>query len=252
MQTDETRWDPALRLSLGARGPDVKRVQEWLTLGGSEVARDGDFGRLTEAALRAFQASRGLPATGAADATTFALLCAPLAAALAQVQLPLGATLGEACVAHARAHLAAGARELDERNMGPWVRAYMGGHEGRAWPWCAGFVSFVLRQAAETLRDRVPFRLSYGCSELARYAKAAGRFIDGSDGLGAVAPGDLFVVRGESQGSWSHTGVVAEVRGGSFLSVEGNTSYAGSREGTHVRSLERRPGRLDFIAVTRR
>ena len=27
-----------------------------------------------------------------------------------------------------------------------------------------------------------------------------------------------------------------------FLSVEGNTSYAGSREGTHVRSLERRPG----------
>ena len=61
----------------------VRRVQEWLTLGGSRTAVDGDFGPATEAAVRDFQRRRGLPETGAVDEGTWAALTAPVRATLA-------------------------------------------------------------------------------------------------------------------------------------------------------------------------
>ena len=63
-----------------AVGPpgDVRRVQEWLTLGGSPTAVDGDFGPATQAAVRDFQRRHGLPETGAVDEGTWAALTPPL------------------------------------------------------------------------------------------------------------------------------------------------------------------------------
>lgn len=42
-------------LGYGSKGPDVRRVQEWLNLDGYGLGIDGDFGRVTEDAVRRFQ-----------------------------------------------------------------------------------------------------------------------------------------------------------------------------------------------------
>jgi preprotein translocase subunit SecD len=42
----------------------------------------------------------------------------------------------------------------------------MGGREGSPYPWCAGFASTVVRQAAESLGVAPPFALSVGCDEI--------------------------------------------------------------------------------------
>ncbi len=55
---------PSTVLKRGDRGDGVKAVQEKL------FSFDGIFGAVTEAALKAFQTSKGLPATGVVDAAT--------------------------------------------------------------------------------------------------------------------------------------------------------------------------------------
>jgi peptidoglycan hydrolase-like protein with peptidoglycan-binding domain len=61
-------------LSIGARGEGVKKLQTLLNATGAKIAADGIFGRGTAGAVAAFQKSKGLPATGAADAATMAAL----------------------------------------------------------------------------------------------------------------------------------------------------------------------------------
>jgi GH25 family lysozyme M1 (1,4-beta-N-acetylmuramidase) len=56
-------------LDAGAKGPRVAWVQERL-----RIAADGAFGPVTELALKAFQASRGVEQSGRVDAATFAAL----------------------------------------------------------------------------------------------------------------------------------------------------------------------------------
>ena len=71
---DWTAGDRVLRR--GDRGTDVAALQRLLAASGADLAIDGMFGPLTQTALRAFQARRGLPATGIADAATMAALAA--------------------------------------------------------------------------------------------------------------------------------------------------------------------------------
>lgn len=61
-------------LRRGHRGPLVAELQRRLSAAGHSLDADGLFGKLTEAALKAFQAARGLPATGVADNATWACL----------------------------------------------------------------------------------------------------------------------------------------------------------------------------------
>ena len=51
------------------------------------------------------------------------------------------------------------------------MRLYTQGHEGAPWAWCAGFVSFLMRQAAETLGLDPPIRGSVSCDSLAAQAR---------------------------------------------------------------------------------
>ena len=83
-----TRWNETLRilntssskptsntviattiLRRGSRGPEVQRMQQALN-----ITADGIFGPGTEAALKAWQKSKGLPTTGIVDPTTRAAL----------------------------------------------------------------------------------------------------------------------------------------------------------------------------------
>jgi len=66
---------PAQVLSLGDRGPEVRRLQQALNeRAGARLKVDGDFGRATQAAVMAFQAARNLETTGAAGPATLAAL----------------------------------------------------------------------------------------------------------------------------------------------------------------------------------
>jgi hypothetical protein len=231
-------------------GRRARLVQEWLTLAGVGVVADGEFGPATAAAVRAFQRRAKLPSTGVVDEATFARLVAPMAAALAVPALAAGTGLGAAVVAVAKQHLAQRPREVGGQNRGPWVRLYMDGNEGPAWPWCAGFATFVLAQACAALGRPMPVGRTYSCDVLAERARGADRLVGErpADPDRAIPPGSLFLVR-RSPGDWEHVGIVAAARPDAFHTVEGNTNDAGEREGYEVCARVRGYERKEFVRV---
>ena len=60
-----------ISLSKGSRGDLVVRVQELLRGGGATLEASGNFGPLTDAAVRGLQEKRGLPVTGVVDEATW-------------------------------------------------------------------------------------------------------------------------------------------------------------------------------------
>ncbi len=237
-------------ITLGAVGARARWVQEWLSLGGVGVVVDGEFGPATAAAVRAFQRRAKLPSTGVVDQATFGRLVAPMAAALATPAFPSGTDLGAAVVAVARQHLAQGPREVGGQNCGPWVRLYMDGNQGAAWPWCAGFATFVVEQASAALGRTAPLGRTYSCDVLAERARGADRLVEGplADPARAIRPGSLFLVR-RSAGDWEHVGIVCAARPDAFHTVEGNTNDAGDREGYEVCARVRGYERKDFVRI---
>ena len=232
----------------------VKPIQEWLCLQGIAIEPDGDFGTVTERAVRLFQTRAGVPPTGEVDQPTFTLLTQPMRAALAPLPAA-GRTLGQMVVAFAEQHLQQNPREVGRQfgreNCGPWVRLYMDGNEGKDWPWCAGFTCFVLRQACESLDVAMPVPKSFSSSQLAASAKARKRFVIGmskSADRANIEPGYLFLLRGGSTG-WRHVGIVVKPETGRAVTIEGNTNDEGSPEGYEVCLRTRDYGPIDYIRI---
>jgi len=235
----------------GSGGTDVRLIQGWLSLNGFHVAVDGEFGPATQRALRAFQADRGLPETGVVDEETHAVLARPMLEALEPVPAR-GKTLGRLVVAYARQHLGALAREVGGQNRGPWVRLYTGGLEGEAFPWCAGFATFCLRQAAATLGVAPPIPATLACDVMGDAARASGRFLPspGASGKKRITPGSFFLRRDTSgRLEFAHTGIVVEAFADTFSTIEGNTNDDGSAEGYEVCARTRGYGGMDFALI---
>jgi hypothetical protein len=151
-------------------------------------------------------------------------------------------------VAYAEQHLSQKPREIGGQNGGPWVRLYMDGNEGSAWPWCAGFASFILKQACSTLQIQVPIQPSFSCDLLAASARDKNCFLAESKiaDKKQIAPGSLFLVR-RTSADWEHTGIVLSAEKGLFYTIEGNTNDEGSREGYEVCRRFRGYKNKDFI-----
>ncbi|MEO6203178.1 MAG: peptidoglycan-binding protein [Nitrospirales bacterium] len=152
------------------RGMAVRRVQEWLQFHGFGLVIDEDFGGVTKKKVQQFQEDRGLGTSGMVNAATFQELVAPLV----QVLTPISAanhTFPTMVIEYAQAHLAQHPLEVGGQNRGRWVRVYMKGHDGAEFPWCAGFVTFILKQAAETLEITMPIQGSTSCDSLAAKGK---------------------------------------------------------------------------------
>ncbi|MBZ4416534.1 peptidoglycan-binding protein [Myxococcus sp. RHSTA-1-4] len=234
----------------GEQGHGVRRIQEWLTLQGFAVAIDGDFGPATEAALKRFQAKAGLPVSGVADAVTFDRLIAPMKAAIASIPAQ-GRSPGALVVAYASQHLKQRPREIGGENRGPWVRLYMDGNEGAAWPWSAGFATFCLLQAAKTLGVPMPVERTFSCDLLAAFGREKGRFLStltAPPDRTQIRPGSLFLRR-RTANDWAHTGIVTEVDEETFQTIEGNTHDAGGREGYEVCARTRGFRNMDFVLI---
>jgi len=234
-------------LARGSKGPDVKRVQEWLNLHGYGLSIDSGFGAITEDAVRRFQKAKRLKPTGKVDSKTFSALVAPLNEVL-EKPLKRPKDFGVAMLLYAKTHLAEHPVEVGGPNRGPWVRLYTGGNEGDEWAWCAGFVTFILRQAADLMGVAMPIKGSLSCDLLAAQAKAAGIFLDEHRAPNELRPGSLFLVR-KSPTDWTHTGIVAEVHPEFFRTIEGNTNDDGVREGYEVCTLTRSYASKDFVLL---
>lgn len=228
-----------------SKGADVRRVQEWLNLHGYGLGIDGDFGRVTEDGVRRFQKANHIKQTGRVNPRTFSALVAPMSAVL-QKPLRKPKSLGIAMLTYAKSHLAQNPHEVGGPNRGPWVRLYMSGMEGQ--PWCAGFVSFVLKQASALMSAPMPIAGSVSCDQLAAQAKAAGILLDEHRAPNELRPGSLFLVR-KSPTDWTHTGIVAEIHSEFFRTIEGNTNDDGVREGYEVCTLTRSYASKDFVLL---
>jgi hypothetical protein len=233
----------------GSKGKKVKLIQEWLCFHGFNIVIDGDFGPATEYAVKAFQKKKGLDVSGIVNKDTFAKLTEPMQAVLKPIAGE-GKRLGDLVVAYAKQHLKQHPVEIGGQNKGPWVRLYMDGNEGTAWPWCAGFVCFILRQACEALRLAMPILPSFSCDSLAIRAKEKGIFLAGTEAevRAKITPGSLFLVRRTST-SWVHTGIVLKAEEEVLHTIEGNTNDEGSREGYEVCKRVRSYQDKDFILI---
>lgn len=232
----------------GAKGRHARLVQEWLTLHGRAVAVDGAFGPATEAALAAFQKAQGLAQSGVMDEPTFLSLTMPMRRATAALPRP-PRTLGAAVVAVARQHLAQHPREVGGQNRGPWVRLYMKGHEGDDWPWCAGFVCHVVRQACAATDMDMPFPETFSCDLLAANGKQRGLFVREGEARGrGIGAGSIFLNR-RTSADWTHTGIVTASDAETFATIEGNTNDEGSREGYEVCARTRGWSGKDFLLL---
>lgn len=235
-------------IQAGMNGKDVRRVQEWLTLHEHGVVVDGDFGPATQQAVYQFQEDMGLAPTGSVDSASWEMLVAPMVAVLQQ-QLNQSLAFGEAMLIYARTHLEVHPREVGGANRGPWVRLYMGGRDGPSALWCAGFVTFIMRQAADSLEIHMPISGSVSCDRLAQQGRNVGILLhDSTVSPEEITPGSLFLVR-RTPTDWTHTGIVDRAGSETFSSIEGNTNDSGDREGYEVCARTRAYGAKDFIQL---
>ena len=234
--------------SVGDRGKDVRRIQEWLTLQGYSLVVDGHYGPVTAETVTRFQADLFLSETGRVDTKIFDRLCKPMRDVLQQ-QLNSSVSVGDAVVTYARAHLQKHPREVGGQNRGPWVRMYMNGNDGEPWAWCAGFTTFLLKQATESLQTDMPIQGSFSCDSLAAQAKAAGLFVSEEEARQQeIPPGSLFLVR-RTRTDWTHVGIVEAAHERHFETIEGNTNDEGNREGYEVCARSRGYTNKDFIVL---
>jgi peptidoglycan hydrolase-like protein with peptidoglycan-binding domain len=239
-------------ITRGSSGIKARRVQEWLTFHRCATGIDGSFGPATAAAVRAFQSQVGLPETGKVEQKTWGLLVDPLRQALSTTVSP-SETLDTAVLRIAETHLLQHPLELGGDNRGPWVRVYVGGNEGTQWRWCAGFVTFVLKQACAALNRSMPIPGSYSCDSLAYQARQNGLFVAGrsvEDGTSAGELGQcqIFLVR-QSATDWNHTGLAFNRTEEIFSTIEGNTNDEGSANGYEVCRRTRSMAKKDFIVI---
>ena len=140
-------------------------------------------------------------------------------------------TLASRIVSVATAEI--GVEEVNGTNTGIRVNEYKSATNlppKEAWPWCAAFVCWVVKQA---MGDR-PYTFSRpttaGAWDLERWSLEQNASTNTKKSPGSdIKAGDIVIFR------FSHVGfAVADAEDGFVTTVEGNTDIAGSREGGGV------------------
>ena len=147
---------------------------------------------------------------------------------------PLQARLALAAIARSQV----GTKEIGGNNRGPQIVEYQKATwlEPGAWPWCAAFVCWCIREWLKnpsvngtlSLSDPEAWRpKTAGAWDMANWARKHGRPIFGE--TAEVRAGDLILF------DFSHIGLVVEaapVGVDRIVTVEGNTNGAGDRDST--------------------
>jgi len=230
----------------GNKGKLVKLIQEWLCLNNLPVVIDGIYGPATEKAIERFQVLKGIFDDGITGRKTFSILTGPMRKVLKPIPYTKPWNIWEVAERYARFHLKQHPREVGGQNKGPWVRLYMLGNEGVYYPWCAGFVSFIVKQSYKSpYKLKMPFIYTFYVPNFAIRAKRMNRFIKGKNGV--IRPGYIFLQK--SKKGYSHCGFVASLNSTTFKTIEGNTNDDGSAEGYEVCSRIRSYKNKDFVVI---
>lgn len=238
----------------GQRGKKSKRVQEWVSFHNFKTVIDGDYGPATLVCVKDFQKANGITETGRVNKTTWEALVKPLTDALTDVNPKADTTAAQNVLNFAKQHLKIHPLEIGGQNSGPWVRMYMNGNEGNDWPWCAGFVTFVMKQAYASLGRNMPITGSFSCDHLANQAKEKGLFVKGADLINkkiewSEMPASWIFLNRRTSADWTHTGFGFSGVDKIFRTVEGNTNDEGSREGYEVCQRTRGNKNRDYIRL---
>jgi hypothetical protein len=142
--------------------------------------------------------------------------------------------MGDLCIRAADAEAAAGARELDGNNGGPFVDKYLNAnhpdrvtHHGE--PWCAAFVSWCWLQAAREAGRPLPIQFSRGVDPLWRQLEQLGQVKRAAELEAAdFQPGDLLFWDWNGDGDPDHVNLVHHVTPeGLLYTIGGNEGAAG-------------------------
>jgi lysozyme family protein len=225
-------------------GPDVSQIQaRLLALGLNPGGEDGIFGEQTQSAVKLFQA-RTVDETGApleidgiVGQKTWAALFGVAVAPVRTAPPAAGSLLAEVLRVAAGE---VGVREVPlGSNRGPRVDQYLNsvssGLLGQ--PWCMAFIYFCFAQAAQNLGIANPAPRTAGVKQSWHAAQSlpgitivphAKAIVDPS----LVTPGMVFYI--DTGGVHGHAGFVADLIGGTLVTIEGNTNEGGSSNGIGV------------------
>lgn len=129
---------------------------------------------------------------------------------------------GSLVVSFALKEIELGAKEIGENNAGPFVSKYHNGLGNPGDAWCAAFVSYCIKSAAESLGIPMPYRYSLGAKDVYLQFQKKGWAYKASDD-NAPQPGDIVVWhRGDPRAWTGHIGLVHHYDGGIVYVIEGN------------------------------
>ncbi|WP_314409220.1 peptidoglycan-binding protein [Streptomyces kroppenstedtii] len=209
----------------GQRSGCVTELQSLLNHHGADLAVDGDFGALTDSAVRDFQAEKGLSVDGHVGPNTKAALYGAVTPPSSPA--PGGGYAKILDVAEAEVGTVEGSTRANSYGSSVGLSLSTSNYA-----WCATFVSWVAKQTGAS-----SYRNSY-VSGWVKQARAGNYHLSVTT---SPQPGDIvaFDWDGGSDftGGNEHIGIVRTVSGSSFTTVEGNTGNPnGDNDGVYVRS----------------
>lgn len=140
---------------------------------------------------------------------------------------------------------AAGEVGVTERPAGSnkvkYNTAYYGREvSGSAYPWCCAFVWWVFhRLGAEGLITKTA-----SCTHLMNHFKGLGRLVEPA----SMRPGDLVFFQFDKDTYADHIGIVEQVNGKGFVTIEGNTSVTSNDNGGAVMRRNRTLSQVMAVA----
>lgn len=221
-------------LKKGAKGAEVRELQDLLVKKGFDLVIDGDFGPGTFSAVKAFQSQnldqdgRPLTVDGVVGPLTWWSLRNPKpdVATVHGVDFTVmppddagGSERGRAALEAAIGQLNANAREIGGNNRGEFVRRYLNGIVEEGNSWCAGFVSWCYSQHP----DGIPFNYTVGARDVLNKFRRKGWGYKLEDGV-TPEPGDVVVWKREGAAWMGHVGLVYQTIDGKLYTIEGNRS----------------------------
>jgi peptidoglycan hydrolase-like protein with peptidoglycan-binding domain len=236
---------PGRVIKKGEKNADVvMAIQRQLNLKGlGPLEVDGEFGPLTESAVKEFQSQHvdayGVPLVfdGLVGSVTWSVLFGSDTTESGTEKLR--SALLEKAVSMAESQLGI-LEEPPGSNRGVMVEQF----QSRAGispgdPWCAAFVYWCFAEAAGAAGLSNPLPRTGSCMYHWDHAKGH-RIVKqrATNDPSLLMPGHIFIINhGNYRG---HTGIVTSVKNGYVQTIEGNSNTGGSREGVGVVSLSRK------------